>query len=111
MIAWSGLGFLVAVIVVGISWSAEVISERLTGNDIYYQEKTMPFAIALFSASVIIYVLGRWLNTQNAKVYIDKESGEEMRLRKKHSFFFIPMEYWGILTFVFTIFEVIKRQI
>ncbi|MGG7209465.1 hypothetical protein [Clostridium baratii] len=31
------------------------------------------------------------------KTYINKETGKEVILRKKHSFFFIDIEYWGII--------------
>lgn len=97
MIIWKGLGFLVAVITFLLSLVMEVVTESITNNEMYYQENSLPLAIAILLSGIINGVLGKRLNKQKARTLIDKETGEEVILKNDHSLFFIPMEYWGII--------------
>ena len=108
MIIWSGLGFLVVVIVFVSSLLAEVLTETITGNDNLYQQNPIPLIVSLLFSSILIYFLGKWLNTRKAKTYIDKETGEEILLKNNHGLFFIQMEYWGIIIFLIAIVLLIK---
>src|SRR3989338_7798872 len=51
-------------------------------------------------STIEIFLLGRSLNGRSEKVYLDMETAERVVLKKKHTLFFIPMEYWAILTFI-----------
>ncbi|WP_434352591.1 hypothetical protein VH441_05055 [Psychrobacter sp. HD31] len=110
MIIWNGWGFLVAVITFGCSFLLEWFSEKMMGSETYYQENSAPLAIALLLAGLISGFLGNWLNTRKAKVFIDKETGQEVIMKDKHSLFFIPMEHWGIILAGLSIFVFIKDK-
>ena len=110
MIIWSGLGFLVLFIIFANSLLANTINKAITGNDNSYQENTIPITISLLFSSIVIYFLGKWLNTRKAKTYIDKETGKEIIQKGDHSFFFIRMEYWGIIIPIIMIILLIKEQ-
>ena len=62
----------------------------------YYQDHGWPKFIALSIAGLLCLLLGHLLNNDE-KTYIDKETGKEVVIRKKHSFFFIAIEYLGII--------------
>ena len=95
MIIWSGWGFLVAVIVFGMSLAMEVVTEALAGDDRFYQAQAWPLALALALSGVIIWGLGRYLHARGARVVIDKATGQELTIGGQHRFFFIPMHHWG----------------
>jgi hypothetical protein len=95
MIIWSGWGFLVIVIAFGVSLAIEVVSEALAGDDRFYQTHSWPMALALVLSGLIVWGLGKYLYARGARVVIDKASGQELTIGGKHTFFFIPMHYWG----------------
>lgn len=110
MLVWSGLGFLVIAIVAANAVVAQLITDTVTGDENFYAEHSLPSILSLYLSCLIIYFLGKWLNTRKAKVYIDKQSGEEVVLKNNHTFFFIRMEYWGMIIFVITIIYTVKEQ-
>ncbi|WP_338523798.1 hypothetical protein NUH87_29480 [Pseudomonas batumici] len=57
----------------------------------------------LVGAAVNAYV-GHWLNNQPGKTYIDKSTGGEVIIRKKHTLFFVPMQYVSVLWAVMGVF-------
>lgn len=84
MIIWSGWGFLVAVILLINSAIGEVLCRVITKNNHYYQQHNWPITIVFILTGIICWFLGKYLNDKrNGKVYIDKESGNEVQLRKK----------------------------
>ncbi|WP_411031257.1 hypothetical protein [Spongiimicrobium sp. 3-5] len=89
MLIWSGRGFLVVVVLVGLI----VISEYLLPK----QYSDYGFIIAFFGTAVFSWYFGiRW-NNKNARAVIDKETGKEFLLKNNHSLFWIKMQYWAIV--------------
>lgn len=107
MIIWSGFGFLAAIIPFLFLLSAQLIAEAVTSNPNIYQENMIPRALALLIAGPIVYLLGKWLNNRKLKTYIDKETGKELTTKGRHSLFFIPIQYWGIIFIIGAIFYII----
>jgi hypothetical protein len=97
MILWSGLGFLVPLIVFAVSLVAELSVESSLHDENYYQSHAWPLAMALIGSAVLTWVLGTYLNRQPGRTVIDKETGREEVLGdvNRHRLFFIPMQYWG----------------
>lgn len=94
MIIWSGLGFLVAILGFGSLILTEYLSEIITKNDQFYQENDWVKMTGMVLAAALTLGLHKLLNLQKAKRVIDTETGEEIVLRKNHSFFFIPVKWW-----------------
>jgi hypothetical protein len=87
MIIWTGWGVLVAVIaVVGM-----IVAGGL--SDIFQTDKDWPFAIGAIVSAAINYFVAEKLEDKG-RLVVDPESGEQILLKKSHSFFFIPMKYW-----------------
>lgn len=95
MIIWSGLGFLVAVIVFGCSLALNVAFNAWWGEG-YYGAHKWPFAISLFLSALLCWLLGSALRKRTSQTVIDKATGKERVLdRSHHSLFFIPMHMWA----------------
>jgi hypothetical protein len=95
MIIWSGLGYLVAVIVF-LSSLAFNFAFNIWWADGYYDAHKWPFAISLFLSAIICWFLGLALQKRASQVVIDKTTGKELILNhSNHAFFFIPMHAWG----------------
>jgi len=94
MIIWSGLGFLVVVFGFAALILTEIVSEKLTGDDEFYQQHGWVILIGMLVAAALTYGLHRVLLRQKARVLIDKETGQEIVVRPNHSLFFIPVKWW-----------------
>lgn len=79
MIIWSGLGFLVAVIVFGFSLVLNLAFNAWFGEG-YYNAHKWPVALSLLLSAVACWFLGLVLR--------DRDQGG-------HTLFFIPMHLWG----------------
>lgn len=109
MIIWSGWGFLVAIIVIINTLLGKAIFGSITGDATYFQDHSWPMAVMFIISGVMSWYLGKYINKPDGKVYIDTETGEKVMFNKKHSLFFIKMEYWGPILGVIAIVILIKR--
>jgi len=109
MIIWSGWGFLVAIIVIINTLLGKVIFGSITRDTTYFQDHSWPMAVMLIISGVMSWYLGKYINKPNGKVYIDAETGEKVMFNKKHSLFFIKMEYWGPILGVIAIVTLFTR--
>ena len=97
MIIFSGLGFLVLLIGFGSAFLTEFCVERQFGDEQYYQEHGWPKFMAFMIAAILVHALGWFLNVKGARQLVDPETQEVVILKRGHSFFFIPMHYWGYI--------------
>lgn len=93
MIIWSGYGFVVPLITI----AAIALAQMLAPSDKYSSNPMSGIIsfVLLALAGVAIWFLGKKFNTAPGRTMIDKQTGKEVVLRRKHSLFFVPMEYWG----------------
>ena len=96
MIIWSGWGILVPVIAFTILLTTQAVADSLTGVDGYYSAHSALQIVALLAGAVALWFLGRYLNGKPGRRLIDKETGQEFLFRRRHTFFWINMEYWGV---------------
>lgn len=96
MIIWNGLGILVVLIaglmMAAVDGSAGALGLALT--------KAQSNGIGIVLAGLLVGAWGVFLRRRPARVLIDKESGEEVALRPRHSLFWIPVLYWGPILLV-----------
>ena len=95
MIIWSGFGFFVALIVFGCGLAAQLITSYVTGSEAYWNTHKWTHALALFTAAVLCWFLGRFLRARGSRTLIDPSTDQSVVQRQNHSLFFIPMEFWG----------------
>lgn len=82
MIIWSGYGFVVILVVFFFGLSAEWILEWFFQDDQFYQTHDLIRNSLLFYPALILFFLGKWMNRKHPS---------------RHTLFFIPVEYWGII--------------
>lgn len=92
MLIWSGLGFLPVIFFIAIGFAFT------SGNGGDISDSTLAYILML--TGIATAVLGWWLHKRPARTVIDKETGEEMVLRRSHSLFFIPLTYCGPIILV-----------
>jgi hypothetical protein len=103
MIFWSGMGWLVPAATFGVSLVAELVSEGITGNDKYYQDHGLAFALALWISAAINATVF-W--THYSGVIAAHRSGSKKRKRAAaqngpgwmdHTFMFINQGAWAVV--------------
>ena len=99
MMIYTGAGFIVAVIAFLMLLLSELSVEYYFDDDSYYQTHGWPKLLAFFLAGCLVTLVGRYLDNADAKLYIEKETGKEVIMKKGHSLFFIEVKYWGYILF------------
>ena len=69
------------------------------------------FVASLFISGIIVWFLGKRLNADSQKVLVDPETGQQYKIGVKHSLFFIPLQYWGPLFVLGSIYMLINLLI
>jgi len=99
MIIWSGRGFLVLLVLIALAIAAVALLPEV------YQDYGIIGSI--FSVAIFSWLCGKKWNGVS-KEYIDKETGQTVNSRAKHSLFFINMEYWGIILGVLGLIGIVR---
>ncbi|GHT96281.1 hypothetical protein FACS1894116_13150 [Betaproteobacteria bacterium] len=94
MIIWRGWGFMVLFIptVVGGVINAFMIN---VVDSHYLETHAWAQGVSLFIGAIPLWFLGRYLNNRPGQVLIDPDSGEKVQWVKKHTLFFVPMQYYA----------------
>lgn len=88
---WTGWGVLIllyglaAMLVGGVIGRAAGLGAR----------QLITIGICEVLAAVAVWFTGVRLNTQPGRQLIDKKTGKEVVLRRRHTLFWIPMQYWA----------------
>ena len=96
MVVWKGWGILGLLIPFIFSLSVGSAVDALLGANMYKNsEWAMPLVLAL--SAVAVYFVGNTLNKKPGKIVIDPENNEKIELKKVHSMFWIPLQYWAVI--------------
>ena len=94
-IVWRGFGWLVPIVVLGSFSLIDIAVNSIYGEG-FYALNEWPKITAVIVNSLLLAMLGYWLNFKSKQVYIDPETGEEHK-SPSHTFFFIPVEFWAVI--------------
>jgi len=97
---WSGLGFLVGLITFGCLVATEFLVEAAYHDDRYYQANGWPKFLGFAIAAAIVAIVGRRLKRRQGRVLIDPETGSEVIVNPRHTFFFIRVDRWAPILLV-----------
>jgi hypothetical protein len=109
MIIWSGSGILVAIVGFGCLALTEVIT-RTTLDEKYYQAHGWPKLAGFWIAAALVYFLALWLDRQPGRVMIDKATGQEVVLKRRHALFFIPVRFWVYIFFALGVLFLFAKE-
>ncbi len=96
-IIWRGWGILAIIIPAITVVLIELLAESVFGEGAYQQNNEWLFALGLLIASPIVWLIGRRLNRTQPRQLVDQITGETVTFRKRHSMFFIKLEYWAFV--------------
>jgi len=102
-------GYLVFLIIFVASLIFELVTEEISGDDQYYQTEAWPLSLALVTAGLMNWLLGRYRHKRGTRTVIDKETGEELTIGDEPRFLFLPTRYWGPILIVLAIVPFILR--
>ena len=72
------------------------------------------FLFATFNlAGFLCWTIGKRINSKSPKIFIDPKTNQAVQLveSKRHTFFFIPVKYWGIIYSAIGIYALIKGDL
>jgi len=93
---WRGWGILVLIITIVMLIIMQGITGIVFGDSQYYAAHSWVKGVACILSAGTVYFIGRYLNNRNGRIAIDKSTGQEFELKRRHDFFFIHMQYWSI---------------
>lgn len=96
MVIWQGFGFLVPVILMAVFAAAQWFTDSWLGSG-YYDGHGAPQFFATALAAALVTGIGLYLRGRGQRLVVDKQTGQELVLRPRHTLFFIPMEFWGLI--------------
>lgn len=100
LLFWSGFGFLVPLVAFAAVLLTEVGVEAAFHDSQYYQTHGWPLGLGLILAAAALYALGERLGRSASRVFLDEATGERVELRRRHTFFFVPMKVWAVVLLV-----------
>ncbi len=84
MLIWQGRGILLVPFAILASLAGYWIAEDIgTG-------------VALIVGAVPTWLVGRRWNSEPERVLVDQATGDQVVFRKRHSLFFLPMQWWAV---------------
>jgi hypothetical protein len=97
LIIWRGYGWLVPVVVFAAFILSQLSVDAMYGEG-YYKANSWPKHMGTISGAILVGALGYFLNHVRRTYLVDEETGELAGKAPSHSLFFIPIEYWSIIT-------------
>ncbi|WP_311969739.1 hypothetical protein [Pseudomonas baltica] len=89
-IVWQGWGFLAVAIPVVCT--------------LLFPKLPFGMGLGLLVGAALSAYIGHRLNNQAGNSYIDKDTGNEVVFRKKHTLFWVPMQYISVVWVVMAIY-------
>lgn len=97
LIIWRGWGWLVPIVAFAMMVLTQVAVDGIYGDG-FYTANAWPKTVAVVVAGLSIGLLGLYLNYVKRGTIIDEETGEVLGKSPSHYLFFIPVEYWALIT-------------
>lgn len=106
---WTGWGILVPLLVGAGLALTQLVMNAIFGPNYYETHNDVGGWIGVGIAVISIWFIGKKLNDKPGRTLIDKQTGKEIIFKRRHTFFFINMEYWAIIVLVLAvIFSFVK---
>ncbi|WP_419899351.1 hypothetical protein [Roseomonas sp. USHLN139] len=104
MIIWQGWGILTLLILGGVP----ALGVALLGAAMGSRPAPLPFTLATLAlvllGGALNWWVGRRLNGGPGRELIDARTGQRVLLRPRHALFWIPMQYWSVLSLLAALF-------
>jgi hypothetical protein len=105
-VVWSGKGFIGTLLPLVLSIIGIFVSQSLFGGN-HFKANSI-FGVCFILSSPIIWVTGRQLNSAGERKLIDPSTNEVVILKNSHTTFWMPLEYFSVVTMLLGIFWLFK---
>lgn len=95
MIIWRGWGILAALIPAAFFILFAVVF-GIGAKGTFLASPTLMIPASGVCSAVVVWWLGRKLNSASTRELVDPKTGQRVLLRNDHSLFWIPMQWWAI---------------
>jgi hypothetical protein len=99
---WEGLGFIAFLFPFLFALLGEFSIDAIFGIG-YYSSHAWSPALSLLISAPVIWYLGIKLNNKPGHVVIDPKTQREIIIRKRHTLFWIPLQYCSIVIIILSI--------
>ena len=106
---FTGWGPIVFVVFVIITFGAQSLFARLTGDRRYFLHHPLTGLVIFAVAGVAGWFLGRFMNRKPLEVMELDQHGRKLVPKPRHTIWFIPAEYWGPILFLLLTFIVLFK--
>ena len=93
MIIWTRWGILAAVALLVALGLTQLSVDSIVGVDGYYTEHSWPNGIGFILGALLTYMLSLKLKDEE-KIVIDAKSGQQLKLVRRHTLFWINIRVW-----------------
>ncbi len=99
MIIWSGWGIIVfPILIVCIGGTIFIWSDLLGLNENVPFIANLWYLLAFSLAGSLSWLIGKRINQPSKHhVGLHRHTGQDVRVKPRHTFFYIRLEYWGII--------------
>lgn len=98
MIIWRGFGIVVLGVSIVVAVTLIELSEFLEVDNKLLVEQDWPAGLGMLINGLILVSLGCYLNSKRIREVFRFETFIEDVFDSDHSFFFVAVEYWGVLS-------------
>jgi hypothetical protein len=110
MLIWRGWGILVPLLAGFTAFLVKLIIDKLEGPGTYEAQRELYTGISWGVSAVVLLLVGLALNG-GGEVQYDPTTGQYVKVkRSRHSFFFIPVEYWSIVSLILAAIAFTSRR-
>jgi hypothetical protein len=102
MVIWTGYGILTVVFVVAGLLAGDAVDLSMQGS-LGGAPPKIGMAVAVALAAILNWVVGTRLNTDPGRELVDAQTGQRVLLRRRHTLFWVPMQYWSLLVLVLAV--------
>lgn len=96
MLIWKGWGLLAIICPLVFALLMEFCVDSALGAG-FYKTGSWPLPLAFMLSAIPVVILGQKLNKKPGRIVIDPENNEKLELKKIHSFFWVPLQYWALV--------------
>lgn len=96
MLVWQGWGITAVLFpLVFVLIMESLIGSPLGSN--LYGAKIWSVPLACILSAIPVFILGNKLNKKPGRIVVDQETNEVIELKTKHTFFWVPLQYWSFI--------------
>jgi len=106
-VVWSGYGFLAFLIPIALVLAGHLGTDALLGGGWYAAHKAAA-AVLLMVAAALVWVVGVKLNSDPGRVLVDPQTQEQVVFKRRHTIFWIPMQWASALIAAMAIVALMK---